>query len=82
MQKLTHQLVEWLGWLGVAAIFGAYALLSFGMLTSDQLIYQLLNLFGGFAILVDAWVDRNYQPVVLNALWALVALVSIVGTFV
>ena len=82
MKKKMHQAVEWFGWVGVIAIFAAYAGLNFRLIVADELNYQLLNLVGGLLILVDAWIDRNYQPVALNALWALVALIAIIHIFV
>lgn len=81
MSKNKHALVEALGWYGVVAILGAYALLSFGMLSADDPVYQLLNLSGAVAIIADAWVDRNYQPVVLNLIWFLIALSALVRSF-
>ena len=82
MTKRVHRTVEWFGWVGVVAIFGAYAGLNFGWLAADALVYQLLNFFGGILILVDAWIDRNYQPVALYALWSLIALIAIIRIFV
>lgn len=81
MSKEKHTLVEALGWYGVGAILVAYALLSFGFLAPHSLAYQLLNLTGGVTIIVDAWVDRNYQPVFLNIIWSLVAIVAIAQIF-
>ncbi len=82
MKQKMHRVVEWFGWVGVAAIFSAYAGLNFGWLAAEALTYQLLNLIGGLLILIDAWVDRNYQPVALNALWTLIALIAITRLFV
>jgi len=81
MKKRLHQAVEWFGWVGVFAIFCAYAGLNVGLMASEELTYQLLNLIGGLLILIDAWVDRNYQPVALNALWSLIALIAIFRSF-
>ena len=77
MSQPKHGIIEALGWYGVGAILIAYVLLSIGYLPPTGIAYQLLNLTGALAIVVDAWADRNYQPVALNLLWCLIALISI-----
>lgn len=72
-------LFDVLGWCGVVAILGAYALLAFDILTSHDGIYQLLNLSGALALGAEAYTKRDMQPAVLNVLWALIALVALVG---
>ena len=81
IKKKTHQIIEWFGWYGVLAILGAYGLLSFGFIVSDHPVYQLLNLTGAVALSIDAWVDRDYQPVVLNIIWMLIAFISLLRLF-
>lgn len=73
------QLVELLGWYGVIAILLAYALISFETIESKSYIYQLLNLTGALGIVAVSIVKKAKQPAVLNAIWAIVALVAIVG---
>lgn len=72
-----HKIIELIGWYGVLAILIAYFLISFRFVESSSLIYQLLNFSGAIAIMIDAIVDKNYQPVFLNIIWAIVALVVI-----
>ena len=76
--SLQNTVIEMIGWYGTVAILGAYILLSFHVLASDSFWYQGLNATGALAIVVDAWKDRNYQPVVLNLVWAGIALVALV----
>lgn len=71
---------EWLGWYGVVAILVAYLLNNFGLLSVKDVSYQLLNLTGALGIAVDALKQKNYQPVVLNIIWGLVALLAILKT--
>jgi hypothetical protein len=66
------------GWYGAAAILGAYILLSFHVLAPDSFWYQGLNATGAIAIVIDAWKDHNYQPVVLNLVWAGIAIAALV----
>lgn len=78
--------IEWstelAGWIGVLAILLAYALLSFGVLAADQAAYHILNLIGGVGIIVDALADKDYQPAVLNFIWAAIAVYAIIRVIV
>jgi hypothetical protein len=64
-------------WYGVAAILVAYALVSFDLLDSDSLTYQLLNATGAAGVMIISFVRRAYQPVVLNFTWTLIAVIAI-----
>jgi cephalosporin-C deacetylase-like acetyl esterase len=75
---MKNKITEVLGWYGVAAIVGAYALLSLNFLNSDSLVFQGLNLTGAIGIVIDALDDKNTQPAVLNIIWAIIAFVAIV----
>lgn len=76
--KKRSILAEFLGWYGVVAILFAYALLSFGAVSSDNFIFQILNGTGALGIVYVSIKNRDYQPVVLNIIWAIIALVSII----
>jgi len=75
---MKNKITEILGWYGVVAIVGAYALLSFNIIDSESLWYQSLNLTGAIGIVIDAIDDKNTQPAVLNIIWAVIALIAIV----
>lgn len=70
-------LIETIGWAGVAAIVSGYVLISFGVLEPSQLNYQLLNLCGAIGIIISSLSKRDYQPVVLNVVWFIVAMAAI-----
>ncbi len=72
-----HPLVDGLGWYGMVAIVGAYALNSFGYLESSSLIYQLLNGTGAVGIVVVSFAKKAWQPGILNLIWACIAIVAI-----
>jgi hypothetical protein len=38
-------------------------------------------LTGAIGIVIDALDDKNYQPVVLNAIWAIIAVVVLIRLF-
>ncbi len=69
------------GWYGAGAILIAYALNSFGVLRSDGLAFQVLNLTGAVGISVISLTKKAYQPAVLNIVWAVVAIVAVIGMF-
>jgi hypothetical protein len=76
---MTRVVSEALGWYGVAVILLAYVLVSFSVLVPDDVWYQALNFTGALGIVVDAWSQKNYQPAVLNVIWALVALLGLIS---
>lgn len=78
---MKNKITEILGWYGVIAILTAYILLNFDVLSNKNLAYQVLNLTGAVGIMLDALDDKNYQPFVLNIIWALVALIALVQAF-
>lgn len=69
--------VEIYGWYGAAAIVVAYALVSFDMVSPTSLLFQLLNASGAIGIVLVSFYKRAYQPGVLNAVWAFIALVAL-----
>jgi len=76
--RISKKLIaEILGWYGTAAILTAYALVSFGVLTGGSIWFQLLNLTGALGIIVIATYKKVAQSVVLNIVWATVAIVTI-----
>ena len=72
------RLSEVLGWYGVVAVIAAYSLNAFNIINPHQLSYLLLNLTGSLGIMWDAWNQKNYQPVVLNVVWGLIALIGLI----
>jgi len=73
---------EIIGWYGTIAIVTAYGLLSFGILSSTALVYQLLNASGALGIVYLSFKKKTYQPGVLNIIWMIIATVAIVRMFI
>ncbi len=73
-----NMLAEILGWYGAAAMLGAYALLSFKVITADRLIFQFLNLTGSIGIIIVSISHDNYSVAIIDVVWALVAMTAIV----
>ena len=78
---MKNIVTEILGWYGVVAIVFAYILLSFNFVESDSLIFQGLNFTGAIGIIADALDDKNIQPAVLNAIWAIIAGIALIKIF-
>jgi hypothetical protein len=74
MKKL---LAETAGWYGAIAIVGAYALISFSLINSSSIWYQVLNLSGALGLVIISFHKKVFQPVALNIIWALIAIFSI-----
>jgi hypothetical protein len=73
--------IEWYAWYGTCAIILAYALLSFSMLKSTDLTYQILNGTGALGLVINAFGDKDYQAGVLNIVWTIIACVAIIKIF-
>ena len=73
----SGKFAELCGWYGMSALILAYFLVSFSLINSDGIIYQLLNITGGVGILIDAASKRVVQAVILNFFWAIIGIVAI-----
>lgn len=76
---MKKTLIEIFGWYGTIAIILAYGLVSFSVLPSNSIWYQILNGTGAIGILTDAFYKRDLQPAILNTIWAIVALIAIIN---
>jgi hypothetical protein len=79
---MDKHLISVVGWYGVAAIVGAYILVSLGAVPAKGLTYQILNLTGAIGIVIEAAAKKDRQPMVLNAVWALIAAAAIIQLFI
>lgn len=70
---------EIIGWYGTIAIVLAYALLSFNIISSNMLIYQILNGTGALGIVLISLKKKAYQPGVLNIIWVVIAVIAIIN---
>ena len=82
-KKVNKKVIEEiLGWYGTVAIVLAYALSSFEVIAPTDLIYQSLNGTGAVGIMWISFKKKAYQPGVLNAIWAVIAVVAIIKILV
>ena len=75
MQK---KIIEFLGWIGVVCLVGAFIALTFEFVNIRDGIYLALNIIGSLCIGIDAYAQRNYQPVVLQIVWGSIALIGLI----
>lgn len=73
---------EVLGWYGVAAILTAYAAVSFHAMGTDSIWYPVLNGTGALGLVIDAYYQKDYQPLALNVVWVLIALFSLIKMWI
>ena len=73
-----EKFIQFFGWCGAGAILLAYSLVSFEILEPTNLAFQLLNGLGALGIVLVSWRKRDYQPAVLNIIWAIIAVVAMV----
>ena len=76
---MNKKIIEVFGWYGTCAIFLAYVLVSFSLISSLSIWYQLLNLTGALGILIISFYKKTYQPGVLNIVWFVIALIAIIN---
>ncbi len=74
---MKNKLAEIIGWTGTILVILAYVLVSFKVLAADNLIYQLMNLFGAIGVITISLVKKVYQPVVIQIVWILVAVFAL-----
>ena len=75
---MKDKIIEIFGWYGTIVIVVAYFLVSFGLLSSNNLWYQILNATGAIGIITISFYKKAYQPGVLNIIWTIIALIAIV----
>lgn len=65
------------GWIGMVLIICAYGLSSFQVISVTTWIYQVLNLVGSGGIIITAYNNRDNPAMVLNIIWAIIAIISL-----
>ena len=71
--------IDYLGWLGAAALVTAYWLVSTRKTTGDAPRYQVLNLIGGLLVLINSLYYGAYPSVAVNGVWVAIGVYSLTG---
>jgi len=70
-------LIETFGWFGVVCVLLAYSLLSFSIVNNKSALYIALNVVGGMLLMIQSYVKRDYEPVVINIVWIMLSLIAL-----
>ena len=73
----TSLLPEIIGWYGMAAVLGAYIGTSASTISPSSLLFLGLNGTGSAALAYHSFIKKDTQPLVLNIIWMVVALVGL-----
>lgn len=79
---MNKKISDFFGWYGMIAILVAYALISFSILESNNIWYQVLNVTGGLGLALISFRQKAYQPGILNITWAIVGLIAIINILI
>jgi hypothetical protein len=75
--SIKRKIAEVVGWYGAIAIVLAYALVSFQVISSKGVEFQLLNFTGAIGIIIISVIKGVRQSVVLNIFWAIIAVIAL-----
>jgi hypothetical protein len=75
---MKNKIAEYGGWLGMTAILVSFALISFGVITAQNILYQVLNLTGAIGVAWNAYEQKAHPSVMLNVIYGLVALIALI----
>ena len=75
---MTELLIDVAGWVGMALLIGAYALVTAGRLAGPSLTFQLMNLFGGALLMVNSAYYGAWPSAALNLVWVVIGSVGLV----
>jgi hypothetical protein len=72
------KLKEIIGWIGVLLILTAFTLTTFSIIDAKDIAYGILNFIGALGIITSSYAKKDFQPVILNLVWLLVATIGVI----
>ena len=72
----TVVLINVIGWIGMALLISAYALVTASRIPATGLAFQLMNLFGGGFLMNSAWYGA-WPSAALNLVWVCIGTVGL-----
>lgn len=66
-----------IGTIGVSLIVGTYLALQLKKVSSDALVYSILNALGAALILTSLAVDFNFSAFLIEGFWLLISLLGV-----
>ena len=67
-----------IGWVSVFLILLGYALLTFEVVRSSDVLYNLINLFGAVGLAWRVYQDRNWSNFALEVAFIIIALIALI----
>ncbi len=74
---MTYSIYDVLGNIGVFLIILTYLLLQIRKLSSESLLYSVLNALGASQIVVSLLFDFNLSAFIVEAFWVIISLIGI-----
>lgn len=71
-------IVDVAGWVGMALLLGAYALVTAGRLPGTGPAFQVMNLVGGALLMVNSAWYGAWPSAVLNLVWVVIGSIGLV----
>jgi len=71
---MERLIIDIIGWIGSVEVILAYGLISFHKITAKSWWYQLLNLSGGFFLIINTYYYGAYPSAVVNVVWIVIAI--------
>lgn len=75
--KRNNTIYEAFGWSGVVLVIGSYGLLATGIVDGSSALYHSLVLVGALGVALVSYKKHDYQPAVLNTIFAVFALIAL-----
>lgn len=66
--------IDVLGWIGSVEVVLAYALNSYQKISSDSVLFQILNLTGGLFLIANTVYYGAYPSSFINIVWCIIAI--------
>jgi len=76
--KLKNKIIEFIGWIGVFFVILSYALSSFNVINSNQVIYYIIVLMGATGAFILTYHKKIYQSAIINIIVATFAVFGII----
>ncbi len=70
-------IIDLLGWIGSIMVVLAYALNIYKKLSSDTILYYLLNIIGSTLLIVNTIYHHAIPSAFVNVIWVLIAAVAL-----
>ncbi len=74
-------LIDVIGWIGSVEVIAAYGLNSYQKIKSNSLLFQALNLTGGFFLIINTIYYHAYPSAFINVVWVIIASIAVVQLF-